>query len=151
MVFSATLTHDTHESDHAEWCRVSVDPRVSQAAELRGSGGQCAADSLPRLCRWCHLVHPQHFAGGQGDGDWPCRCCFCWAGKRGGGRGRISCVCACMCVCVCVCLYAFVLVSLCPVVYKAEQYRHNRTHLTLSSLKTATAVERIFPFIPENL
>ena len=31
------------------------------------------------------------------------------------------------------------------------EYRANQIYLTLSSLKTATAVERIFPFIPENL
>ncbi len=30
-------------------------------------------------------------------------------------------------------------------------FQDTKQHLTLSSLKTATAVERIFPFIPENL
>ena len=33
-VFSATLTHDAHESSHAEWCCVSVDSRVAGSRAL---------------------------------------------------------------------------------------------------------------------
>ena len=50
-------------------------------------------------------------------------------------------VCALVCMCVCVCVYAFVLVSLCPVVYKAEQYRHNRTHIIIMMMGTMQTIE----------
>ena len=48
---------------------LDVDSRLSQTAELRGSGGQRAVGPLPRVCRWCYDIHRQHFAGCHGDAD----------------------------------------------------------------------------------
>ena len=62
-------------------------------------------------------------------------------------RGRTGNSCVLVCVCVCVCVYVYVHVCMC--MHTHVQY-YTCVFLTLSSLKTATAVERIFPFIPEN-